>query len=488
MMNQLYLKIGCVIVTGVLIAMLAGKIDLQPTDTAPNTTVKQEPLQQEQRQQDQTTLDAPHHRETELASLQTGRIAEGSDAVDPDRREHDRSTDRPVDVSLRVGKIAATPGRDEITQIQTLPLLDSQIQRLYAISKAASCRMLTPGAAVQPNLTAPAPGQASTIGRVPSITVGLEMAEEGRNKLPMVTRGQVDNYFRIHRLSIQPVVYCDASGQYYFGTDCQAAFFELDRPGTAISPEPMIESAVARFRSLGVFTSSETESSASTKKLDTSEPTSSPETGRTLVMAFTFEKSDQLVSSVGSSDRQATELLLFHLPQRQTNAADDKPNRAGVPDIELEVFITSDDRRTLNRLDLQGSEVNSPVPTISADIRFDKMILMGMYPSEPVVTQIHYQSAGVLSMDLVKNLMNGTSDRSSISLSAILDQFTLLSQSLSRSGRMARANQTDANPSSSRTPGNIDESDESWYQDMSRRKYDRLNQSLQPIERKDSPF
>lgn len=472
MINQLFLKIGCVIVVSVLVVMLAPQVSLQ---------LKEAKAQR----------DAPQDAAGQ-ASLQVGEM--NADAEPAEEGQTDVSgaaADRPRDVSLRVGKIAATPGRDEITRLQTLPILESEIRRLYTLAKDATCRMVTAGGAVLPNAASPLPGEASTIGRVPSITVGLEMAAAGRSKLPAVIRGQVDSYFEQHRLSIQPVVYCDAAGECYFGTDCQAAFFELERPGTAIQPEPMIESAVARFRSLGVFTLPENQSSSAEKRASASDSTS-PSTsttgsgsgsgsGRTLAMAFTFEKSEPTVSGVASSDHQVTELLLFHLPEQKRPGKDGGDEQASGPDIEMQVFITSDERRTLNRLDLRSTDINSPLPTISADIRFDKMILMGMYPAEPVVTQIHYRSAGVLSMELIEKLMKGSSDRSSLNLSEILDQFALLSQSLERPA--ARTEQ-----STSDEPKQVEESDEAWYQEMSRRKYERLDQSLQPIEKKDAPL
>lgn len=467
MINQLILKIGCVVAVGVLVAMLAHKSSQEPSEG--NSTL------------------GGQQENSKRAPLQLGEIESDSEAEGLGAAKRDRSVvaaaERQRNVSLRIGKIAATPGRDEITHLQTLPILDSEIRRLYALAKAASCRIVTPGAAVLPTATSPLPGEASTIGRVPSITVGLEMAAAGRSKLPAVTRAQVDSYFAKHRLSIQPVVYCDPAGHYYFGTDCQAAFFELERPGIAIRPEPMIEFAVARFRSLGVFTSSEGESSTPAKDLDENGSAAESGAGRSLAMAFTFEKSEQIVSGVAASDHQATELLLFHLPEQPTTREGEiRPPSSGA-DIEMQVFVTSDDRRTLNRLDLRATDVNSPLPTISADIRFDKMILMGLYPAEPVVTQIHYRSAGVLSMELIEKLMKGSSDRPSMGLSEILDQFTLLSQSLLRTTSATRASQANSAASDQG-----DAPDDAWYQEMSRRKYERLNQSLQPIEKTDAPF
>ncbi|TWT64609.1 hypothetical protein CA85_37420 [Allorhodopirellula solitaria] len=464
MLNQISLKIGCVLITGLLIAMLVHQKQSRPAGSA-NASLEQT-------------------ERAEQAALELGKIGEGSDAAGSDGAANepgDAMPDSPqTQVALRVGKIASTPERSEIHRIQTLPMMESEIRRLYARAKASSCRMVTAGGSVQPNSPPPLPGQASTIGRVPSITVGLEMAREGRSKLPTVTRSQVDEYFRKHRLSIQPVVYADPTGQYYFGTDCQAAFFESERPGIAIQPEPMIESAVARFRSLGVFSSAQSEDSRFAKS---SPAGSQPDAGRTLVMAFTFEKGDQLVSGVGAANRQSTELLFFHLPDHTSVNVDQPRGRASDPEVPMDVFITSDDRRTLNRLDLQSTDINSPMPTISADIRFDKMILLGMYPAEPVVTKIHYRAAGVVSMELVTKMMQGSGDRSSMSLSEILDQFALLSQSRSTPDSVTRAAGT-----GSETAGPSDASDESWYQEMSRRKYDSLNRSLQPIEKNDAPF
>lgn len=463
MINQIILKIGCVIVAGVLVAMLVHK----------------------RNEESSGELGTSGERRAELTPLPLGGMegesqTDGSELASQDRLAS-AAVDRQGGVSLRVGKIAATPGRDEIVYIPTLPILESEVRRLYALAKAASCRIVTPGAAVLPTVTSPLPGEASTIGRVPSVTVGLEMASEGRSKLPAVTRGQVDSYFAKHRLSIQPVVYCDPAGHYYFGTDCQAAFFELERPGIAIQPEPMIESAVARFRSLGVLASPEDESALPTQKVLSDRSATPSGAGRSLVMAFTFEKGEQLASGVAASDHQATELLLFHLPEQALPRNGQAAQASGAADIEMQVFVTSDGRRILNRLDLPATDIHSSLPTISAEIRFDKMILMGLYPAEPVVTQIHYQSAGVLSMELVEKLMKGSSERSGLSLSEILDQFALLSQSLSRPA--VRDEQ-----SASTVPGQVEASDDSWYQEMSRRKYESLNKSLQPIEKKDAPF
>lgn len=411
---------------------------------------------------------APQKREA--ISLELGKI--GSTAENDQQNSADSPTSRPKVGALRVGRIGATPTLEEIQSLRQLPLLDSQIKRAYALAKSMTCRMLTPGASVQPSASLPPEGESGTVGRVPAITIGLTMDPSGRSKLPAVTRGQVDEYFAKHRLSIQPIVYSDETGQLYFGTDCQAAFYEIERPGIAIKAEPMIESAVERFRSLGIASpvekSEETNSSVASWLAD--------ETGRTLVMAFSFEEADLTISSIGQGGRKVTELLFFHLPTSQPESSAERDTVNARNPISMEVFLTSDERRTLHRLDLPGWNLNSPTPNILADVRFDKMILMGLYPAEPVVTDIHYRSAGIISMELVTQLMSGLKKQTAMSLDEVLDQFGLLSG----------AQIADDPPTVEKLEGVTDE-DERWLREVARLKYDRLEKSLQSNPREDQP-
>lgn len=366
---------------------------------------------------------------------------------------------------LQIGVIRSTPRRSQISQIDLLPTLDSKVRRLYNAAKDKSCRILSPGSAVKANLLQPKPDTAGSVGRVPAITIGLEMDSAGRSKLPKVTRGQVDDYFAKHRLSVQPMVYFDEQGRYYFGTDCYAAFFETARPGIAIKPEPMIQYAVERFRALGVVGSKESNDGLT------------DDLGRTLMMAFTFEKTDETISSLGGGDQLTTELLLFHLPEN-LNEGKETPRRVSSRDqFPIEVFLTSGQRTVLQRLDLSDRRMNAPVPTISSDVRFDKMVLMGLYPAEPVVTDIHYRSTGSISMELINRLMTGTDGQSGLSLDQILDQFGGMIGSDS-SMTMASDRPSISTPIS-------DQDDARWIEEIARRKYERLNKALQPAKASD---
>ena len=317
-------------------------------------------------------------------------------------------------LTLRVGVIGSTPDRDEVTTIKSLPIKETLVRRAYRDSKSRACRMLIPGASVSPPRSTSVNGIAGTFGRMSAMTIGLQLDAAGRSKLPAVVRGQVDNYFAKHRLSVQPVLYHDKQGQLYFGTDCQAAFFKIDSPGMTVKAEPMIETSVKRFRALGVVGSG-----------DLTEPeavalNSGAILGRTLAMAFQFEKAESTTAFASDRSRFATELMLLHIPDGST-----------VDNPEIQLFITSDDRKTLHRLNTRGERLNSPMPTISADVRFEKTILMGMYPSDPVVTGMRYRSEGVVSMDVIDRMTGRQKSdgevSKSLSVTEVLDQFGILS-------------------------------------------------------------
>lgn len=344
------------------------------------------------------------------------------------------------ELTLRVGKIGSAPRRDEITVLKSLPNSERDWTRAYTMAKGNSCRLIAPGASVSAPLSMARSGQHGELGRTSAITIGLEMASQGRQKLPSVTRQQVDQYFEDHRLSVQPKLYYDEEKRVYFGTDCLAAFFEIERPGYTIEPEPMINVAVSRFRTLGIVGVSEE---------------SGILLGRTLALMFAFEKSDDTVSGVADGGRQALELMLLHLPQDST-----------ADDFDIEVYITSDERTNLHRLDLGNEAVNSPLPTISSEVRFDKMILMGMYPAEPVVTKIHFRSAGILSMEMVTRLTRGTSERTGMSLTEILDEF----------GKLAMQSPIDTSP----------KYDDPEVAEAARRKYERLKAMREEVSRDDA--
>ncbi|MEO1616025.1 MAG: hypothetical protein AAFV88_09265, partial [Planctomycetota bacterium] len=166
---------------------------------------------------------------------------------------------------------------------------------------------------------------------------------------------------------------------------------------------PMIETAVKRFRVLGIVGAND----GSRLPIDLH--------GRTLALAFTFIKKER--DEVKNEDvaKTVTEFLLLHLPSSATTES-----------AEVDVFITSEGRTNLHRIQTEGLSVNSPLPTLSADVQFNKTVLMGMYPADPIVSGIGYRSAGVLSMDTIRRLSLPGEGQSAISLTEVLDQFSRL--------------------------------------------------------------
>ncbi|WP_231598376.1 hypothetical protein [Crateriforma conspicua] len=322
---------------------------------------------------------------------------------------------------VRVGRIEAVPERSDLRTLSMIPRTPGEVLRLYSAARDQSCRLLGEGVAVHEPLQI-TPGSAGVFGRIDAVTIGLELAQSGRDRLPAVTRSQVLKYFQEHRLAVQPVVYHDANGRCYFGNECKAAFFhQLSQPGPGSSvtgnPEPMIQSAVSRFRSLGIVP--DARSAGRRYSL-----TDAPEMGRTLALAFAYQ---QETGSLTQGRTTVVELMLLHLPPG-----------FGPRNPRLSVFITQGGGATLHQL---SAPLRSPVaasalsraPSITATVRFDKTTLLGMYPADPVVTDVQFRSdRSVPLATLLARLddeSGGSDDEGGpTTLSSLLDQFESIAQ------------------------------------------------------------
>ena len=301
---------------------------------------------------------------------------------------------------LAVGVLGATPDRDQIHTISELPWLDSEANRAFNESRDFACQLLIPDTAVKPPMTRPGQGRSGLLGRIPTATVGLEVDEASKLKMPRASRGAIEGYLRDHRLVIEPTVYQDGRGQAYFGTDCRAAFYQTAYPTITVKAEGMIEEAIGRFRALGVLRE---------------DPASF---GRTLVMAFRFIQQEGTMRSIGSP-QAVTELMFFHLA---TNESSNLPS--------IQVFVTSDSRQSLHRLTKDASIIDEPMPMISATIRFEKFILMGLYPANPIVTGVRQRSAAVMSLDTIRKLTATGAAEDRLTFQQLLDQFSSITSKL----------------------------------------------------------
>lgn len=394
-MNQSKAKIGTIIVGVAVVGMIAFSLkDRLGNPGAPAATVGQDAK--------------PIKRDIVL-----GNFGE----QEPDRGVDDQASDQFAVPALSVGVIGSTPMRREVTRIEAIPFTESEIRRAYRKSNGRSCRIVIPGAPVIPPTGDTGRSSASTYGRVPAMTIGLKLDSAAASKLPRVVRSQVIKYFADHRLSIQPTLYLDNAGQMYFGTDCQSAFYEMDRSGLTVQAESMIDQAIERFRSLGVVGSGTDDVSTNARPGDF---------GRTLAMAFRYERIDPNASTSTVAATDVTEILLLHLPADTADRI--KEGRR----LEIEVYMTSDQRQTLHRVAANGRDLTSPLATIEADVRFNSTVLLGLYPADPVVSSIRYQSNGVISMDVLRRMVRGESasgkrDQTPMSVTEVLDRFGELS-------------------------------------------------------------
>ncbi len=304
---------------------------------------------------------------------------------------------------VRVGRIGDVPRLRDVRSLETLPRTAGELLRAYRDAGDRGCQLLSEGVATEAPLSVTRDGH-GRLGRIGAVTIGLELADEGRNKLPKIALNQVLQYFRNHRLAVQPVVYHDDQGRFYFGNECKAAFYSMQRSGSTMTPEPMIESAVARFRVLGLMASTEFGPAGSSEK----------GSGRTLVLAFAFEQADDLLTG-GTGRRQIHEMMFLHLP---VDFAPERPR--------LDVFITRNEGQDLHRLNTGSLDLGSGTASITAEVRFDKTVLLGLYPAEPVVTDIQFGSGGSIPMAALASKIRPRKTGDQQSSADVLDAFDSL--------------------------------------------------------------
>ncbi len=348
-------------------------------------------------------------------SLSVGRIGQPAGPRQP------ATANMPV---LSVGRIGSAPTRESLLSIDRLPTSEAEVSRAFAAAADRANRILPPNGDVIATLQR-SQGQSGTLGRVTAMTIGLKLNADAAGRLPGPTRTQVLDYFDDHRLAVQPIVYHDAEGQPYFGTDTASAFYRVDLPGRTLRPEPMIIDAVSRFRTLGLVSDNTVSLQSGSSQARTGSRDESTG-GRTLAMAFSY--SQAITEAANAPTRTSVELLLLHLPMGRPAAGnrgenvvslnrDDRPN--------IDVFITSDDRTLLHQVLGDSAIASGGGPAMSAEVRFDDSTMLGLYPARPVVTRINYRRGGSISMSIVERFMDASTP---VSLPAILDRFTDLAK------------------------------------------------------------
>lgn len=297
---------------------------------------------------------------------------------------------------LAPGIIGSAPTLNEVPAVTEIPWLSSNLMQAYNDAVAASCQMLLPGQTVQPPLHLLSTSESIAGGRIAALTIRLDVDEREKSKLPTSTKGTILRYLRDHEIVLEPTIHHDPDGRLYFGGDCRAAFYEVSRPEVTVQSEPMVQEAIGRIRTLGVLGDQGTNNA------------------RTLVLAIRYARTTDQIAARAGGAKFETELLFFHLP---ADATLDSPR--------LTVFASSDGRENLHRLDrlLRGQANGTAL--LTATIRFDSFVMMGVYPASPVVTGIQPHRSVQLPVDALLRLTSATSNRPQRGFQSVLDQFSV---------------------------------------------------------------
>ena len=130
-------------------------------------------------------------------------------------------------------------------------------------------------------------------------------------------------------------------------------------------------------------------------------------------MAFRYtQQANQMITKTTVAGN-VTELMFLHLAQTEPG---------NLP--KLEVFATSDSRQNLHQLVLSSTLTEDPLPTIAATIRFEKFVLMGLYPADPIVTGFRQRAIGVMSLETILRLTNAATKEDRLTFEQVLDRFS----------------------------------------------------------------
>jgi hypothetical protein len=132
--------------------------------------------------------------------------------------------------------------------------------------------------------------------------------------------------------------------------------------------------------------------------------------GRTLVFAFRYTLADR----TGRETKAKFETELFFL---QVNTDPESGLHS------LSVFATSDGRRLLHELKVAAPGDNELPISVRTMIRFDSMVLMGTYPSQPVVTGVYPNANQELPVEVISRLLTKDSDGFGRTIKSIFSEF-----------------------------------------------------------------
>jgi hypothetical protein len=301
--------------------------------------------------------------------------------------------------SLIAGVSLQVPLANSYPIVAAVPWSSGDVARLFRDAGIdRSCRLLETNAPVVQALNPPTEGLSGPLGRSPVFSIRLEPSKDAEGPLSGPVRGYVEEYLRLHHLTIQTQIYANERGEMILGPTVKAAFVQSDQPEKTATAESMIAKSIGELRTLGASWESREQFT--------------PEAFRTLILAFRYNR-DALDSTQGKQTQRDYELVFIHrLPG------------ATYQDPRIVVFATSDGRTKFQLLQpINGADLSGSI-AITADVRFMSANMMGMYPEAPVVTGVRHETLMSISSDSVKSKLDPKQSQKKItSFSELLDEF-----------------------------------------------------------------
>lgn len=300
---------------------------------------------------------------------------------------------------LVTGLSFTNPVAEDYKLLEAVPWDMRDISKLYRDAGLEnSCELLSAGVDVIQPLVEPKPNAAGPLGRRTAFSIHLQVGKQLGAGLPSVTRGIIEDYLNAHQLTIQPTFYYNEEGRLILSPTIRAAFVRLDSPERAAVAEAMIETSIHELRTLGTYWNGKEQFT--------------PADCRTMILGFRYTLDVNEITQKSNAQREY-ELLFLHLLPEST-----------VANPKVAVFATSDARTQFHLLEEIDPSSKDQMPTITAEVRFADVKMMGMYPQAPIVTRVHHLALLSIPVDLVQAQMAGLGDAASaVGFSEILDLY-----------------------------------------------------------------
>ena len=300
---------------------------------------------------------------------------------------------------LMTGVSSKIPQVEDYALLSTVPWEFKEINRLFrSAGTEHACQLLETGLEVVQPLGRGMKGQATPLGRRSAFGLRLQLGKELGNGLPGISRGYIEDYLKAHQLMVQPSFYQDENGKLILGPELRAALYKIEGPFLTALQEDMIKTSVGDLRTLGAYWQKEKDFS--------------PSAVRTLILAFHYER-DSDKGTTQPTPQHEFELIFLHL---LPDAAPEMPR--------LAVFATSDGRSQFHLLEETDPDRPEEPASVTADIRFADVQLLGMLPRLPVVTRVKHRSLLTLPIEMVKAEVAGLPGKPpEDGLSTVLDEF-----------------------------------------------------------------